>query len=168
MATNTLRTIRIGLWIAVFVAAIAATLVFVFIRVRGCVAGPRPAQTRGAVEVHLLVAVTRRGVVDAENVQPIRNQPCFLVALADRGVLHRLPRFQAAGGQLPHGAADGVAILADQDHRSVVGDRDNHHGPWVTDDLGFERMTVRQRDGLDLHRKHAALVHHAHLVWHDR
>lgn len=33
MATNTLRTIRIGLWIAVFVAAIAATLVFVFIRV---------------------------------------------------------------------------------------------------------------------------------------
>ena len=67
------------------------------------------------VEVHLLVAVAGRRKERAELLEARRNQPDLLLTLARGGRLRILAGFEAARRQLPRPAADGVAILADQD-----------------------------------------------------
>jgi len=125
-------------------------------------------EARGLIEVHFLVAVPGGRKERAERLQGRRHEANLLLALARRGRLRLLVRLQRARGQLPGRPADRVAILAHEDDRSRVRDRDQDDRARVSHDLDLHLAALARGDRFDGHREHAALEHLADLVGHNR
>src|SRR5688572_28831559 len=92
--------------------------VFVFVRMR-LVALTRLMKSGGLVENHFLVAVAGCRKEAAEPHDSRWDKTDFFVALADSSLLGVLVSFQAARWQLPHRAANRVAVLAHEHHLPV-------------------------------------------------
>src|SRR5258708_1300732 len=129
-------------------------LVLVALRLGGREAGR-------AEHVHGLVAESRRRKEERDPAQAPRLLSDLFLQLPLRGLLRRLAGVQAAGGQLPEGVVDGIAVLADEDDPPVILDREDGDGAGMPHDLARRAdaaglLDLVEVEGKDLARIDAA------------